>query len=154
MSSVVVKDSSSAPVRGDIVALVTEYVSTWGARREPLGKVEWGIVSSLSGDQPAYLEGWVAYIDADAVGVVLAVSGPEDMVEMSRLFVCPKYRNRGVARALLACFHEWAAATGAQKTYLFVQTKRTDAKALYYSLGYEDAVITPREKFTEMVRVL
>lgn len=154
MASIQVKAASPSAVRSDLVALVTEYVSTWGGAREPLGEVEWNIVHSLVSNPPSYLEGWVAYVDKNPVGTVLVTPGPAaGLVEMSRLFVLPEYRKQGIARALLAELHAWAERTGAPAIYLFVQTKRAAARELYASLGYEEAVMFPREKFTEMLRV-
>jgi GNAT superfamily N-acetyltransferase len=120
---------------------VTEYVSTWGSTREPLGEVEWNILHSLVSDPPSYLAGWVAYVDEVPAGTVLVVPGPStDLVEMSRLFVLPEYRRLGVATALLDELHAWATTTNAPAIYLFVQTKRTAARQLYASLGYEETV--------------
>lgn len=154
MASIQVRAASGDAIRSDLVALVTEYVSTWGGTREPLGEVEWNIVYSLVSDPPSYVEGWVAYVDETPVGTVLVVPGPtEALVEMSRLFVLPEYRRQGVAQALLEELHAWADKTSAPAIYLFVQTKRVAARQLYADLGYEETVLRPREKFTEMLRV-
>ena len=158
MSNVGVRNSTIEVVRvraggrehSDLVGLITEYVTTWAGKREPTGAVEWEILNELTRVPTPYLAAWVTYIDGTAAGCVLAVEGPAGMIELSRLFVRPEYRRRGVARSLVARLVDWVGSRSA--VYLFVQTKRKPAISLYRKFGFMECVVAPREKFTEMVR--
>jgi GNAT superfamily N-acetyltransferase len=64
--------------------------------------------------------------------------------EIKRMFVTPRARGRGHARALLAEFERRAAAAGRRRLRLITTEVLPEARALYAAAGYE-VVATPRE---------
>lgn len=81
----------------------------------------------------------LALVDAEPAGCIarVAVSEPGFTgAEMKRVFVDPRFRGRGVARALVAGFERTARAAGAERVRLETGTKQPEAMALYESCGY------------------
>ncbi len=56
---------------------------------------------------------------------------------LNDLFVAEDARRRGVARALMAAAHDFAASTGAAEVALATERTNTSAQALYDALGYQ-----------------
>jgi GNAT superfamily N-acetyltransferase len=70
-----------------------------------------------------------------AVGVWLA--GEAQSVALNALWVAPRARHHGAARALVAAVERWALARGATRVQLEVTETSHAARALYASAGYE-----------------
>jgi GNAT superfamily N-acetyltransferase len=124
-----------APARLDdpdarkLVELVQgEYVLRFGGRdRAPIDVAEFLPPAGLFllarvGGAPAGCGGWRALGDGRA--------------EIKRMFTVPDYRNRGVARAVLAELERTAAAAGVEEIVLETATVQPEAIALYESSGY------------------
>ena len=81
----------------------------------------------------------LAYEDEGPAGVVAVQPLDEEGVcEMKRLFVRPKYRGRGVGRALAKAILETARDMDYDIMRLDTVASMTSARALYRSLGFEE----------------
>ncbi len=105
-----------------------EYVIRYGGRDEaPIDVAEFlppeglFLVARIDG-APAGCGGWRALGDGRA--------------EIKRMFTTAEYRNRGVARAVLAELERTAAAAGIAELVLETGTVQPEAIALYESSGY------------------
>jgi GNAT superfamily N-acetyltransferase len=105
-----------------------EYVIRYGGRDEaPIDVAEFlppkglFLVATIDG-VPAGCGGWRALGDGQA--------------EIKRMFTVAAYRNRGVARAVLAELERTAAAAGIEELVLETGTVQPEAIALYESSGY------------------
>jgi GNAT superfamily N-acetyltransferase len=116
-------------VTGFIDLVQAEYVVRYGGPDEapidpaefvpPAGRL---LVASLDG-VPAGCGGWRALGDGRA--------------EVKRMFTVAEFRNRGVARALLAGLERTAAEAGITDLVLETGVVQPEAIALYVSSGYE-----------------
>jgi GNAT superfamily N-acetyltransferase len=114
----------------ELVELVQdEYVLRYGGRdRAPIDVAEFlppaglFLVARLDG-AVAGCGGWRALGDGRA--------------EIKRMFTVAGYRNRGVARAVLAELERTAAAAGIEELVLETGTVQPEAIALYESSGYQ-----------------
>jgi len=88
----------------------------------------------LVAEQLAARPGAVAYLDGVAVGALrLSETG---FLYVRRMAVDPAYRNRGVARALLAYAEDLARREARGELRLGVRTALTGNRAMYEHLGY------------------
>lgn len=106
-----------------------EYVIRYGGRdKAPVDVAEFlppeglFLVARVDG-APAGCGGWRALGDGRA--------------EIKRMFTAAGYRNRGVARAVLAELEHTAAAAGIEELVLETGTVQPEAMALYESSGYD-----------------
>lgn len=117
-----------------------EYVVRYGGRDST--PLEAGVFAAPHG---AF---FVGYLDGDPVATgawrrrsdVLAL-GSSVTAEIKRMYVAPRARGRGLARAMLAHLETTAAAAGAEVMILETGTAQPEAVALYASSGYQP--ITP-----------
>lgn len=72
--------------------------------------------------------------DAVACGALLAVD--IDIAEVTRLYVRPVYRGRGLARRMLAALEDFAASRGHRVLRLETDVTSPDAIALFLAAGY------------------
>ena len=59
-----------------------------------------------------------------------------ERVELISMWVTPAVRSRGVGRALIGSFLDWAFTKAAEEAFLFVGESNKPAKALYSSMGF------------------
>ncbi|MFC4909042.1 GNAT family N-acetyltransferase [Actinomadura gamaensis] len=130
------------PVARKLIAEVQqEYVTRYGGPDEtpvdpadfapPLGHF---VVGRVGGD-PVACGGWRAH-DASEPGF------EDGDAELKRMYVAPRARRRGLARALLAELESSARTAGRTRMILETGTAQPEAIALYTSSGY-----TTIEKF-------
>ncbi|MFC5000383.1 GNAT family N-acetyltransferase [Dactylosporangium cerinum] len=72
--------------------------------------------------------------DAVACGALLAID--MDAAEVTRLYVRPAYRGRGLARRMLAALEDFAASRGHRVLRLETDVTSSDAIALFLASGY------------------
>jgi GNAT superfamily N-acetyltransferase len=117
------------PAALELIELVQgEYVIRYGGRDQaPIDVAEFlppkglFLVATVEG-VPAACGGWRALGDGRA--------------EIKRMFTAAAYRNRGLARAVLAELERTAAAAGIEEIVLETGTVQPEAIALYESSGY------------------
>jgi GNAT superfamily N-acetyltransferase len=117
------------PAALELIELVQgEYVLRYGGRDQaPIDVAEFlppkglFLLARLDG-VPAGCGGWRALGDGRA--------------EIKRMFTASAYRNRGLARAVLAELERTAAAAGIEQIVLETGTVQPEAIALYESSGY------------------
>jgi GNAT superfamily N-acetyltransferase len=66
--------------------------------------------------------------------------------ELTRIYVAPRFRRRGGARALLSTAESWARAQGLTRLFLDTRTDLVEARAFYASCGFVEippATTTP-----------
>lgn len=118
------------PVVKDLIELIQgEYVVRYGGRDEaPIDAAEFAPPRGL------FLLAW---LDGTAAGC----GGWRDLgggrAEIKRMFTVAGFRNRGVARAVLAELERTAAAAGIGEIVLETGSVQPEAIALYRSTGYE-----------------
>lgn len=78
----------------------------------------------------------VAWIDGEPVGCAGVKELDRGVVELKRMYVAPRARGRGVARALLAELEIIAAAAGASSIRLLTGEAQPEAVRLYESAGW------------------
>lgn len=122
----------------DAVALVAEvqqeYVARYGSPDETPVVPEHFVVP----------EGLfvVGYLDGDPVATgawrrtTVPLAGASRVAEVKRMYVVPRARHRGLARAVLAHLERTAADAGVDGLLLETGTKQPEAIALYASSGY------------------
>ena len=117
------------PASLELIELIQgEYVVRYGGRDQaPIDVAEFlppkglFLVATIDG-VPAGCGGWRDLGDGRA--------------EIKRMFTAAEFRNRGVARAVLAELERTAAAAGIEETVLETGTVQPEAIALYESSGY------------------
>jgi GNAT superfamily N-acetyltransferase len=98
------------------------------------GPARLAIMDRAQGPKAAFL----ARIENRAAGVAFAaLHGPTAMLHA--LEVPPAFRRKGVGRLMLTGIAHWAATQGAESLALAVTAANTPARALYQSLGMQDA---------------
>jgi ribosomal protein S18 acetylase RimI-like enzyme len=90
----------------------------------------------------------LAFVGAEAVGMANCFTGfstftARPLVNVHDIVVDPRFRGRGIGRALFGKIEEMARAIRAAKVTLEVLSANEPAKALYRSLGYGDYVLDP-----------
>jgi GNAT superfamily N-acetyltransferase len=117
------------PAVKDLIELIQgEYVLRYGGPDDaPIDPTEFDppegtfLLARVDGD-PAGCGGWRVLGDGRA--------------EVKRMFTVDRFRNRGVARAVLAELERTAAAAGVEQLVLETGTVQPEAIALYTSAGY------------------
>ncbi|WP_316830332.1 GNAT family N-acetyltransferase [Pedobacter aquatilis] len=82
----------------------------------------------------------VAYYGETPVACGAIKPFAEHTAEVKRMFVCPDYRNRGIAAKVLNQLEQWASAIGYTKCVLETGKKQPEAINLYQKAGF---LITP-----------
>jgi GNAT superfamily N-acetyltransferase len=80
----------------------------------------------------------VGYLDGDPVTCGGWRAHDPETVELKRMYVVPRARGRGLARALLAELESTAQRAGHRRLILETGRKQPEAVALYRSCGYLD----------------
>ncbi len=112
-----------------------EYVVRYGSRDEtPVDPDEfeppYGVFFvGYLGDDPVVTGAWRRRRDVTA-------HGTDDAAEVKRMYVTPRARGLGLARAMLAHLEDTARAEGAEVMILESGTEQPEAMALYESSGY------------------
>jgi GNAT superfamily N-acetyltransferase len=121
------------PAALELIELVQgEYVVRYGGRDDaPID------VDEFLPPKGLFLVAWVD-------GVPAGCGGWRDLgdgrAEIKRMFTAAAYRNRGVARAVLAALERTAAQAGVEEIVLETGTVQPEAIALYESSGYRPIV--------------
>jgi GNAT superfamily N-acetyltransferase len=112
-----------------------EYVARYGGRDEtpiepayfqdPLGAFFVGYLH----DDPVVTGAWRRRSD-------VVVAGTRQTAEVKRMYVVPRARRKGLARAMLAHLEETARAAGAEAMVLETGIRQPEAITLYESAGY------------------
>jgi GNAT superfamily N-acetyltransferase len=118
------------PAVKDLIELIQgEYVIRYGGPDDaPIDPAEFAppegtfLLATIDG-APAGCGGWRSLGDGRA--------------ELKRMFTVDRFRNRGVARAVLAELERTAAAAGVEQLVLETGTVQPEAIALYGSAGYD-----------------
>jgi aminoglycoside 6'-N-acetyltransferase I len=76
--------------------------------------------------------------DEGPVGFALAKADGRTVCHLDTVYVRPRGRRRGVAKALMAEVAAWGAGTGATHMTLEVLTSNTDARVVYERLGFDE----------------
>ncbi|HST67900.1 MAG TPA: GNAT family N-acetyltransferase [Mycobacteriales bacterium] len=118
------------PVVKDLIELIQgEYVVRYGGRDEaPIDAAEFAPPRGL------FLLAW---LDGTAAGCGGWRDLGDGRAEIKRMFTVAGFRNRGVARAVLAELERTAAAAGIGEIVLETGSVQPEAIALYRSTGYE-----------------
>jgi GNAT superfamily N-acetyltransferase len=119
-----------------IAEVQAEYVVRYGSRDDtPLDALMF---------EPPTGSFFVGYLGADAVASgawrahdEVSVFGTTATAEVKRMYVAPRARARGLARAMLAHLEASARGAGAEAMVLETGTMQPEAIALYESSGYE-----------------
>lgn len=81
----------------------------------------------------------VAYQDEKAVAIGAWKRREGNTAEMKRIYVCPEYRRKGIAKAILQTLEDHSAFHGCRR-WILETARTTDAShRLYLSLGYRIA---------------
>jgi GNAT superfamily N-acetyltransferase len=86
---------------------------------------------------------FTAWIDAQAVGLVVARRRPPDTLALFRMWVDSGRRRRGIGRALIDEAEAWARAWGATSSILWVSPLNLPAIAFYRRLGFVAETVGP-----------
>ncbi len=81
---------------------------------------------------------WVvlAYVDETVVGCGAIKVYDLQVVEVKRMYVKPEFRERGIARTILAELENWAMELGYIQCILETGRRQPEAINLYQSMGY------------------
>lgn len=79
----------------------------------------------------------VVYFGDEPAGCGCFKQFDENSVEMKRVFVDTKYRNKGVASLVMGELENWAKEEGYSRAVLETGTRQHEAIKLYEKLGYE-----------------
>lgn len=79
---------------------------------------------------------WLATMEGTAAGCVALRRHDESQAELKRLYVDPRARGRGIARALMQVALRRAKELGYASVYLDTLPSMTSAQALYRDLGF------------------
>jgi GNAT superfamily N-acetyltransferase len=88
-------------------------------------------------DKPAYADVFLATHEGSLAGCGALKHLSDDVAELSRLYVRPTFRGKGVGKAILEVILARARSTGYRKVCLETAIFMTDAYALYRSLGFQ-----------------
>jgi ribosomal protein S18 acetylase RimI-like enzyme len=91
----------------------------------------------------------VALVGGVDAGCVFSEAQDDGYVYFSRLSVLPRFRNRGVARALIDHVESRARSTGAAGVRLGVRLQLEHLIARYERLGYRIAKVLTHEGYAE-----
>lgn len=119
------------PARSLISAMVSEMVDRYSLSGTRLGVPL--DMSELVPPDGAFLVGWAG--DQPVAGGGLRTIA-EGTGEIKRMYVTPRYRGRGVARALLVALEDRARELGLRRVRLDTGDQQPDALHLYRSAGY------------------
>ena len=88
---------------------------------------------------------WVAEVDGRVVGSVSLKPEAEGLYVRS-MAVLPEFQGRGISHKLLDALHEYAAATGVNRIFLYTLPFQLGARELYEKHGYTWVRDTPAEE--------
>jgi GNAT superfamily N-acetyltransferase len=90
--------------------------------------------------------GLARFLVLRARGVPAGCLGLHSTGELTRIYVAPRFRRAGGARALLSAAESWAHSQGLTRLYLDTRTDLVEARALYAACGFAEippATTTP-----------
>jgi GNAT superfamily N-acetyltransferase len=106
------------------------------ARMAACAEIEIALVAELDGQVGGFA----------CVRVVPCVLYAEPYAELTELYVEPKFRRRGVGRALLASAEQLAHARGADDLIIMTGVGNAAAQALYRAAGYDTYAVALNRK--------
>ena len=109
------------------------------ARMVACAEIEIALVAELDGQVGGFA----------CVRVVPCVLYAEPYAELTELYVEPKFRRRGVGRALLAYADQLAYARGADDLIILTGVGNAAAQALYRAAGYDTYAVALNRKVSE-----
>jgi GNAT superfamily N-acetyltransferase len=127
----------------DAVALLRDYFAELTVRYFHRETTEQEIDQTLDEFPTA---GLALFLVLRAGGVPTGCLGLHPTGELSRIYVAPRFRRAGGARALLAAAEAWARGQGLSRLFLDTRTDLVEARALYASAGFVEippATATP-----------
>ena len=133
----------------DLVMLLDAYARDPMGGGEPLtADTRERLVQALAALSNAF--SLIAYVDGEPAGLANCFVGfstfaAKPLVNVHDVVVDPRFRGKGIGRALFAAIEAEAAALGACKVTLEVLSGNGPAKALYASLGYGDYALDPAQ---------
>ena len=80
--------------------------------------------------------GLALFLILRARGVPAGCLGVHPTGEITRLYVSPRFRRKGGARALLTAVESWARTQGITRLFLDTRTDLVEARAFYASCGF------------------
>lgn len=126
---------SDEPPASDLIeAMIAEVSELYGARIDAPGKPT-ATAQELLPPNGACV---VGLLDGDPVAVGAVKRLEDGLCEIKRMYVVPRARSRGVARALLIALEDAARDLGYQRVRLDTGRSQHHAKALYESYGYRE----------------
>ncbi|MGO9902788.1 MAG: GNAT family N-acetyltransferase [Solirubrobacteraceae bacterium] len=80
--------------------------------------------------------GLARFLILRATGVPAGCLGVHPTGELTRMYVAPRFRRRGGARALLTAAESWARSHGVARLFLDTRTDLVEARAFYACCGF------------------
>jgi ribosomal protein S18 acetylase RimI-like enzyme len=122
---------------GELAALVDAYRCHFGGAADPTATAEW--LATWTGGRRG--RGFVARVDGEPAGFALVVTIPATVLlthawHLRDLWVEPRHRRGGVARALVERVCAAATEDGASRITLNTEQDNVVALRLYRSLGF------------------
>lgn len=127
-----------------IVAILNSYAADPKGGGHPLSADVQGRLVGMLREHPTTLA-LLAAADGEPVGVAVCFFGistfrARPLLNVHDLAVLPKFRGRGVGRALLGAVEDHARRRGCCKLTLEVQDDNAPARTLYQRFGFDDVV--------------
>jgi GNAT superfamily N-acetyltransferase len=127
--------SEQRPDSPEAVALLREYFAELTVRYFRRATTEEEIDETL-GEYPS--TGLAAFFLLRADDEPAGCLGVHRTGEITRMYVSPRFRRGGGARALLASAEDYARAHGLTRLFLDTRTDLIEARALYLSCGFTE----------------
>jgi GNAT superfamily N-acetyltransferase len=127
----------------DAVALLRDYFAELTVRHFHRETTEREIDETLD-KYPS--SGLALFLVLRAGGVPAGCLGVHPTGELTRIYVAPRFRRAGGARALLQAAESWASGQGLTRLFLDTRTDLVEARALYAACGFVEtapATTTP-----------
>ena len=127
----------------DAVALLRDYFAELTVRYFHRDTTEEEIDATLERFPTTDL---ALFLIARAAGVSAGCLGVHPTGELTRMYVAPRFRRRGLARALLTAAETWGRGRGVARLFLDTRTDLVEARAFYASCGFVEippATATP-----------
>lgn len=137
---------------GALAAMKREDFAEAFRRREPGRPVDVAIGDELARanrDKCPPQRYWLALVDAEPCGFLASWEGTEGVGQVEDLFVAPRFRGRGVARALLLHGIADARRRGAGPVAIVADPTDTP-KRLYAALGFRPVAVCPLYRLTKV----
>jgi GNAT superfamily N-acetyltransferase len=123
-------ESADSP---DAVALLRDYFAELTVRYVHRETTEQEIDETLD-EYPS--TGLALFLVLRAERTPVGCLGMHPTGELTRMYVAPRFRRRGGARALLVAAESWARTQGLERLFLDTRTDLVEARAFYASCGF------------------